>query len=151
MKVHVPSVTSGNESIWARVATLDAGADRGIYFRPETGDEVVLGFLNDDPREAIILGHLHSKDKHEWPFAESDKIFGIVTTEGLKLIFDEKNKKITLLTPSGGGEKTIVLNDSGNIELKDEHQNSIKMSSSGITIQAGSGNVTIKGTKVLIN
>lgn len=151
VKVHVPSVTSSNEGILARVATLNAGSNRGIYFLPEVNDEVVLGFLNDDPREAIILGYLHSKDKHKWPFAESDKNFGIVTTEGLKLIFDEKNKKITLLTPSGSGEKTIVLNDSGNIELKDEHQNSIKMGSSGITIQAGSGNVTIKGTKVLIN
>jgi len=25
IKVHVPIITSGNEGIWARVATLDAG------------------------------------------------------------------------------------------------------------------------------
>ena len=152
IKVHVPSVTSGNEGIWARVATLDAGADRGIYFRPQTDDEVVLGFLNDDPREAIILGYLHSKDAHKWPFEESEKNYGIVTKEGLKLLFDETNKKITLLAPSGSGEKTIIINDSGSMEMKDENQNSIKMDTSGITIQAGSGkNVTIKGTQVLIN
>jgi len=152
VKVHVPSVTSGNEGIWARVATLDAGADRGIYFRPQTDDEVVLGFLNDDPREAVILGYLHSKDAHKWPFAESENNFGIVTKEGLKLLFDENNKKITLLAPSGSGEKTIVMNDAGSMEMKDENQNSIKMDSSGITIQAGAGkNVTIKGTQVLIN
>ena len=152
VKVHVPNITKSNEGIWARVATLDAGADRGVYFRPQNNDEVVIGFLNDDPREAIILGYLHSKDAHKWPFEESSKQFGFVTKEGLKLLFDEANKKMTLRVPSGSGEKTIVLNDAGAMELKDENSNSIKMDAKGITIQAGTGkNVTIKGTKVLIN
>ena len=36
--------------------------------------------------------------------------------------------------------------------MKDENSNSIKMEASGITIHAGgTGNVTIKGAKVLIN
>jgi len=151
VKVHVPNITSGNEGIWARVATLTAGADYGTYFRPEANDEVILGFLNDDPREAIILGYLHSKDAHKWPFPEADKNFGIVTKAGLKLVMDETNKKITLTATTASGEQTIVMNDSGSMELKDDHQNSIKMDSSGITIQSSTGNVVIKGTMVQIN
>lgn len=151
VKVKIPNITSGNEGIYARVATLTAGADYGTYFRPEANDEVILGFLNDDPREAIILGYLHSKDAHKWPFPEADKNFGFVTKAGLKMVLDETNKKITITAPTSSGEHTIVLNDSGAMELKDDHQNSIKMDSSGITIQAGTGNVTIKGTMVKIN
>lgn len=154
VKVHVPTIASGNEGIWARVATLDAGAERGVYFRPEANDEVILGFLNDDPREAIILGYLHSKDNKKSPIPETENglEYGFVTKEKLKLIFDDTNKKMTLSVPAGAAKKTIIINDGGAIELKDENLNSIKMDSSGITIQAGTGkNVIIKGTQVLIN
>ena len=153
VKVHVPTITSGNEGIWARVATLDAGNKHGVYFRPQNKDEVILGFLNDDPRDAIILGYVHSKDNLPSPLPEKQGSlqYGFVTKEGLKLIFDDTDKKITLRVPAGSGEKTIILNNSGAIELKDENQNSITMNASGIKIEAGSGKVTIKGTQVLIN
>ena len=31
-------------------------------FRPKVNDEVILGFLNDDPRQAVILGVLNNKN-----------------------------------------------------------------------------------------
>ncbi len=156
VKVHVPMITGSSDGMWARVATLDAGAQRGVYFRPQVDDEVVLGFLNDDPREPVILGYLHSKDKHKSPFADtsdSSQVFGIVTKQKLKIEFDDTNKKMTLFVPvSGENGKKIVLDANGSIELKDELENSIKMGTDGITIKAGTGkNVTIKGTQVLIN
>jgi len=59
---------------------------------------------------------------------------------------------MTLRVPAGGGEKTIIMDGSGAFELKDENQNKIKMSSAGITIEAGPGrNLTLKGTNVMIN
>ena len=154
VKIHVPTITGSNEGIWARVATLDAGPERGAYFRPQKNDEVVIGFLNDDPREAIILGYLHSKDKNKSPLPETEGNleFGFVTKEKVKLIFDDTNKRMTLSVKTASGEKTIILNDdSSALELKDENSNSIKMDASGITIEAGSGNVIIKGTQVMIN
>ena len=153
VKVHIPSF-SKEDGIWARVATLDAGPDRGVYFRPQEKDEVVLGFLNDDPREAIILGYLHSHDKMKSPLpAKKNTLeYGFVTKEKVKLIFDDTNKRMTLSVKTAKGEKTIILNNtSGTIELKDEHKNIIKMNASGITIDAGPGNVIIKGANVLIN
>ncbi|NTW69474.1 MAG: type VI secretion system tip protein VgrG [Chlorobiaceae bacterium] len=154
VKVHIPTITSGNEGFWARVATLDAGPNRGVYFRPQQNDEVVLGFLGDDPREPIILGYLHSKSCNQSPLPEQEgaEQYGFVTKEGLKLIFDDTSKKMTLVVPAASGEKSIVINDtSGAMELKDENQNSIKMDAQGITIQSSTGIVTIKGTQVMIN
>lgn len=154
VKVHIPGITTSEVGIWARVATLDAGADRGVYFRPQPNDEVILGFLSDDPREPIILGYLHSKDAKKSPLPETDGNLesGFVTKEKLKLVFDDTNKKLTLSVPAGSDKKSIVINESGAIELKDENMNSIKMDSAGITIEAGAGkNVTIKGTMVKIN
>lgn len=154
VKVHVPSFT-GNEGIWARVAALDAGENRGVYFRPQTNDEVILGFLSDDPRDAIILGCLHSKSnkRSPLPLDEGASQYGFVTKEGVQLIFDDTHKRMTLRVPSGTGEKSLTLNtDASAFEMKDENQNTIKMDAQGITIQAGSGkNVVISGTQVRIN
>lgn len=155
VKVQVQTITSGNEGIWARVATLDAGADRGAYFRPQKEDEVVLGFLNDDPREPIILGYLHSSSskKSPLPVDTGAEQYGFVTKEGVKLIFDDTNKRMTLSVTTATGEKSVTINDSsGAMVLADENNNSIKMDTSGITIQAGpTGNVIIKGLQVMIN
>jgi len=154
VKVKIPTITSGDEGLWARVATVDAGTDRGFFFRPQTGDEVVLGFMSDDPREPIILGYLHSKDNKKSPLPEQDGMeqYGIVTKEGIKLVFDDTNKRVTVLVPTASGEKSLIMNDdAGAIELKDENQNSFKMDAQGITIQSGAGIVTIKGTQVMIN
>ena len=54
--VQLPIVNSEEEGIWCRVATLDAGENRGSFFRPEIGDEVIVGFINDDPSQAVVLG-----------------------------------------------------------------------------------------------
>ena len=60
VRVRLPLVNDGDDGVWARVASLDAGAERGFFFRPEIGDEVLLGFLDDDPRQPVLLGMLHS-------------------------------------------------------------------------------------------
>ncbi len=154
IKVKIPTITSGNEGIWARVATIDAGDERGFYFRPQANDEVILGFLNDDPREPVVLGYMHSKDSKKIPFAENALQYGIMTKEGMQLMFDDTKKSVTLIAKVGEGQnKSIVLNTEGGggIEIKDENQNTIKMDAQGITIQAGAGKVTISGTQVMIN
>jgi hypothetical protein len=69
------------------------------------------------------------------------------------LIFDDTNKRMTLSVTAATGQKSIIINDdSGAMILSDENNNTIKMDSSGITIQAGpTGNVIIKGLQVMIN
>ena len=103
----------------------------------------------------VILGYLHSSSKHQSPLPEDKgkEQFGFVTKSGIKLVFDDSNKRLTLAVPTGNGDrkKTIVVNDAtGALELKDENKNSIKMNASGITIES-SKIVTIKGAQVKIN
>lgn len=68
-RVKVKFVTLGDdESQWARVATIGAGASRGIEWLPEVGDEVLVGFENDDKSRPIVLGGLWGqKDKPPEP------------------------------------------------------------------------------------
>lgn len=124
--------------VWARLATPDSGKGRGCFFYPEKDDEVVLGFLNDDPRQAIILGSLFGSS--HTPPTGLDKLDkdnakkGIVTKSGHSVVFDDKEKSITIRT----SEKNSILMDEKNkkIEVNDEHGNIISMSKDGISISS---------------
>jgi Rhs element Vgr protein len=154
IQVRIPIIDAQEVGTWARVSTLDAGDTRGSFFRPEIGDEVVIGFINDDPRDAIVLGMLNSSAKPA-PLQAADDNFqkGFFTKNKMKLLFDDEKKSVTIETPAG---KSIVIDDdAGTITAKDENNNKIEMSSDGIMIESAAdlkikatGDVTIEGTNV---
>ena len=152
--VHLPMIKANEKGVWARIASLDAGENRGAFFRPEIGDEVILGFINDDPGEAVVLGMLNSSAKPA-PLTESDDNHekGFVTRSEMKLLFNDDKKSILIETP--GGNKISLSEDEGAITIEDENSNKILMDSSGITIESASnlnikatGDVNIEGTNI---
>ena len=144
VQVRIPMIDPNEEGVWARVATLDAGENRGTFFRPEIGDEVVLGFLDDDPRNAIILGMMNSSAKPA-PIAATDDNHekGIITRSEMKLLFDDDKKSIRMETPNGN--KMILSDDTGGITLEDENGNKIILDSEGITLESA-GNIALKAS-----
>jgi Rhs element Vgr protein len=142
VRVKMPLVDNAEDGTWARVASLDAGDQRGFFFRPEVGDEVVLGFLDDDPRQAVILGMLHSSAKAA-PLTGSDdnheKVYQ--SRSGMKLYFNDDKKIILLETPAG--KKVTLDEDAGELKMMDENENKIVLSSDGILIQS-KGKIEIK-------
>ena len=157
VKVKLPALGEEAGAVWARLASPDAGNQRGFFFRPETGDEVIVGFLNNDPRQAIILGGLFSQAIP--PPIESDQVDetnplkGIFSREGLQLKIDDENQVLQILTSA---DQAITLNQSEEfIEMQDVHGNKIKMDKDGIQIISSkdvvieaANNVEIKGKKV---
>ncbi|HND89504.1 MAG TPA: phage baseplate assembly protein V, partial [Saprospiraceae bacterium] len=63
IQVRLPLVEAQGNGIWMRMSCQDAGQQRGAYWRPEVGDEVICGFINDDPRQGIVLGMMNSSAK----------------------------------------------------------------------------------------
>jgi len=151
--VKTPTIDLQSEGIWSRIATLDAGNNRGSFFRPEIGDEVVLGFLNDDPRDPIVLGMLNSSAKPA-PLKGKDENHhkGFFTRSQMKVSFDDEKKIITLETP--GGNKIIISDEDKGITLKDQNGNTMTMNDRGITIKSpkditleATGKLTLKATQ----
>ncbi|HEU4716390.1 MAG TPA: type VI secretion system tip protein VgrG [Bacteroidia bacterium] len=156
IQVKMPLIDNNADGTWARIATLDAGKERGSFFRPEIGDEVILGFLNDDPRNPIVLGMVNSK-KLPAPLqaADANNEKGFVTREKLKLIFNDDKKSVTVETP--GGQSIVIDDDSGKITIKDKNKNTVEMSSNGISMDSASdfkikakGDISIEGTGVTV-
>jgi len=162
VRVHIPAFNHQKGNVWARLISGDAGLNRGIFFRPEAGDEVIVGFLNDDPRQAIILGAVHSSANQPpiSPSAENSQK-GIVTKAGYSLLFDEEKETITLSTSE---KHTLCIDEKQKqIFLEDVSGNRIEMSQDGILIKSAkditlasegdfeikaTGNVKIGGQKV---
>lgn len=166
VRVTMPLINLEEEGIWARVACLDAGKHRGSFFRPEEGDEVVVGFLNDDPRDPVILGMLNSsklpapveaaKDNHEK---------GIYTRSGMRISFNDDERSITIMTMASGEDleglrdtppkaedhNSIVLSDSeGSIVVSDTNGNILELGSDGITLTSD-GTIKLDGKDIELN
>lgn len=135
VRVRMPLVDPQEEGAWARVAVPDAGEERGFFFRPEIGDEVILGFLNDDPRQAVILGMLHSSakpaplqgsdDNHEKTYQSRSK---------MKLYFNDDKKVMQFETPAGN--KITLSEEDKALTLADQNGNKIEMTADGIKIES---------------
>jgi uncharacterized protein involved in type VI secretion and phage assembly len=135
IQVKFPLMDNDAEGIWARVASLDAGDTRGCFFMPEVNDEVIVGFINDDPRDAVVLGMLNSSSKPA-PLTPADDNHekGIFTRSKMKILFNDDKKSMTLHTPAG---KEIILDEDQNkILIKDENNNKIELSKDGIIIES---------------
>lgn len=136
--VDVPVFNQQGQGIWARLANFYATSGAGAFFMPEVGDEVVLGFLNDDPRSPVILGSMYSSSK-QMPAAglnpnETNAIKAFVSKSNISIRFDDENKVLTIATPA---QNTIVLNDKDKeISIQDENGNHITMSASGISLKS---------------
>lgn len=134
-RIQVALMNEAQALVWARLALLDAGKERGTIFCPEIEDEVVVGFINDNPNQAVILGMLHSSSAPS-PIAKSDDNHqkGFVSREKIQMLMDDEKKTLTLTTP--GGNKIVLDDDQGGIYLEDQNGNKITMDGNGITLES---------------
>ena len=153
-------VMENDEGIWARLANLYASNTFGVFFMPEIDDEVLVGFMNDDPSFPVILGSFYSSKRKPPYTPDAENTYkAIVTKSELKIEFEDVKKIITILTPNGN--KICFDDDEGTITIEDENNNSAIFSENGVAIDSKSdislnatgniditagGNLTMKAT-----
>jgi uncharacterized protein involved in type VI secretion and phage assembly len=158
------------ESDWARLVTLMAGADRGSRFVPEVDDEVLVAFEQGDPRRPYVLGALWSKTDtppvddgnqtdNNWRYIRSrsghvlrfddtdgaEKVEIIDKDEAHKIVIDTSGDKIEIICDSGDVSVTA---DAGKVEVS---ASEVKIESSGNMTLSAAGTMTIEGATVNIN
>jgi len=135
---------------WARVATLMAGNDRGTWFIPDEGDEVLVAFNAGDTRHPYVIGALwNGKDQ---PPESMDKSGNnnpktIQSRSGVRVSLndDAGQESLTLETP--GGQRLLLKDGPGAVEIADSNGNSVKLETNGITVNA-SAKVSISASVV---
>jgi uncharacterized protein involved in type VI secretion and phage assembly len=121
----------------ARVASFMAGNQRGAFFMPERGDEVVVGFEMGDLNRPVILGALWSDVDGVPPGIdpnESNNIRTITSRAGHQVTFDDSAAgKITIKT-QGGMEITLEDGATPKISIKTITSGPVQVSASKIVL-----------------
>jgi Rhs element Vgr protein len=135
IQVKVPVLQAETEGVWARLASFYGSDGIGAFFIPEIGDEVVLGYFNNDPSHPVILGSLYSsKRKPPYALTAENNVKAIVTRSKLKVEFEDKDKIITIITP--GNNKVVISDKDKSILIQDQNNNKIELKPDGIVIDS---------------
>jgi len=138
---------------WARIATLMAGNNRGTWFIPDVGDEVLVAFEGGDPRRPFVLGGLWNgtdAPPESMDGAGKNFIKVIRSRNGVKITLDDNDGQEKLILETPGGQKMTMKDGPGTVEIVDSNGNSVKLETSGITVTA-SAKVTINASQVAIS
>jgi uncharacterized protein involved in type VI secretion and phage assembly len=138
---------------WARLGTFMAGNNRGGWFIPDPGDEVLVAFEAGDPRHPYVLGGLwNGRDSppEAMDGAGRNEKKTLRSRNGVVVTLDDADgrESLTLTTPAG---QSVKLSDGpGVIEVRDGNGNSVELAGSGITVVAGA-KVTVQAAQVEIS
>lgn len=149
-------VSDQEAEVWARVAVPFAGDKRGAFFIPSVGDEVIVVFVNNDSRFPVVVGslwngHDHAPDQFGGSGDAVDRWLFVGKAGTRIAIIEESGKQPTIefKTPQGV-TGTLTDEGGGKVELKDTAGSSIKIDSSGITLQTSS-NVQVQASQVQVS
>jgi uncharacterized protein involved in type VI secretion and phage assembly len=143
-------VDGQDAAMWARVAVPFAGADRGAFFLPDVGDEVLVTFVQGDPRLPVVVGGLWNGRDGAPETLGGDRTdrWTIVGKAGTRIAIVEENAStatISLTTP-GGVTGTFTDEGGGRIELE-AAGSTVKIEASGVTVET-SGKVKVQASQV---
>lgn len=127
----------------ARLCVPFAGGDRGAFFVPDVGDEVVVAFLGGDLRQAVVLGGVWNgrNAPPETLGGSGDRVdrWAFVGKSGTRvaIVEEDGNAQIHLATRSGGADVASIVIDraeGGKITLK-AGSTEMVLENSGVSIQ----------------
>lgn len=154
VKVTYPWKEADEESYWARLAAPMAGPDRGAFFLPDEGDEVLVAFENGDLEHPYVLGGLWN-GKREPPEDNADgnnDVRTIRSRSGHEVTLDDADSGGGVTIETAGGQVIDLSDESGeeSVSITDESgQNALTFdpASGEVSLSAG-GTLTIDATNV---
>lgn len=143
----------GHAEIWARVALPFAGDNRGTFFIPDVGDEVLVSFIAGDPRFPIVLGGLWNGSAQPPDTIDSGgrNVRKVIRSKnGVKLTLDDTDGQERFIVETPGGQKVTLKDGPGAVTIEDSNGNSVKLETAGITVTAAA-KVTVNAAQVSVS
>jgi len=148
-----PDGAGASCELWARLATLMAGNNRGSWFIPDLNDEVLVAFEAGNAARPYIIGALwNGQDAPPQSMDGAGNNYKKVlrSRNGVKLTLDDQDGQEKMILETPGGQKVMLKDGPGAIEIEDSNGNSIKLESAGITIVAAA-KVTVNASQVNVS
>ena len=137
--------------VWARLATMSAGDNRGSWFLPDPDDEVLVAFEHGDMRMPFVIGALwngHDSPPESMRPGNNKKV--LRSRNGLKIEMDDKDGTETLRLETPGGQSLVLKDGPGTIKITDSNGNKVEFRASGITVDA-SAKVIVNASSIEIS
>lgn len=149
----LPDTAGAGCELWARLAVFMAGHNRGAWFVPDVGDEVLLAFEAGELQRPYVIGALwNGRDS---PPAQMDgsgrnALKVLRSRNGVKLTMDDADGREQFIVETPGGQRVTLKDGPGAVTIEDSNGNSVKLESAGITVTA-SAKVTVNATTVAVS
>ena len=141
----------GGHEVWARIATLMAGANRGTWFIPDVGDEVVVAFEQGDLNRPYVIGGLWNSANpppETMDVGNNKKL--VRSRNGVQITLDDQGGRESIVIETPGGQKLTLEDGPGAVVLTDNNGNSVELRTNGITVNAAS-RVVLNASAVEVN
>jgi uncharacterized protein involved in type VI secretion and phage assembly len=136
-----PDHSGSGYEVWARLAVLMAGNNRGTWFIPDPNDEVLLMFEAGDPRRPYVIGALwNGRDRPPETMDGAGNNFkkSIRSRNGVRVSLDDTDGQETLTLETPGGQTVTLKDGPGSIEIRDSNGNCIRLEPAGVSVTAAS-------------
>jgi uncharacterized protein involved in type VI secretion and phage assembly len=136
-----PDTGSGTLQLWARIATMMAGNNRGTWFIPDPEDEVLVVFLGGDPSKPCVVGALWNGSDappESMDSAGKNEKKVIRSRNGVRVTLDDKDGQEKFVVETPGGQKLSLKDGPANIRIEDVNGNSLEFAASGVTLNVAS-------------
>ena len=134
-----PDNEGASYEAWARLATMMAGDNRGTWFIPDVGDEVLVAFEAGEPSRPHIVGALwngQDAPPESMDAAGGNILKTICSRNGVRITLDDTDGQESLTMETPGGQSLTLRDGPGTVEIVDNNGNSVRLEPGGITVNA---------------
>jgi uncharacterized protein involved in type VI secretion and phage assembly len=124
--------------LWARVCTLFAGNNRGAFWMPDVGDEVLVAFVMGDARQPIVLGGLWNGSSTAPERLDANNNLKVVRSRnGNRIVLDDTSGQERVVIETPGGNRITLADAAGDlVRFEDSAGNSATFGAGGVKITA---------------
>jgi uncharacterized protein involved in type VI secretion and phage assembly len=127
-----------------------AGNNRGSWFVPDVNDEVLIAFEAGVPHRPYVVGALWNgrdspPESMDGEGQNNKKV--LRSRNGVKITLDDQQGQEQFMVETPGGQKLTLKDGPGSVEIMDSNGNSIKLETSGVTVNA-SAKVTVSASLI---
>jgi Rhs element Vgr protein len=138
------------ESPWLRILSPHAGENKGLYFIPEIGEEVIVSFEGGNAEKPYVVGSMyHGKAKPESAWVTDKNDFkGIRTRSGQTIEFSDKDGSEMLKIYDNKNQNYVITLDPVNKKITIESTGDIDIKATGNMNIEATKDINIKGQNV---
>ncbi|WP_240668667.1 MULTISPECIES: phage baseplate assembly protein V [Piscinibacter] len=149
----LPDTAGAGCELWARLATLMGGNNRGSWLIPDVDDEVLVAFEAGDLRRPYVVGALWNgrdapPERMDGSGRNDKKV--LRSRNGVKLTLDDQSGQEQMILETPGGQKITLKDGPGAVLIEDSNGNSVKLETAGITVTAAA-KVTVNASQVAVS